>query len=504
MKKALQTIITGFTALVILTVFQTAPTHAATLSVATGNDENTDNSSCSLSEAIENINNQAQTNTDCTAGDGVNDTINIPAGTITLVADLPTLSESATITGAGMGQSVIDGDGQYQAIQMAATENETLSVSDLTVTGFKGIGVSATGANLNIERVETDGANSVEAGSIALAGFGAQNIGAGTNTTVSIDNSYVHDISDAGVSLGIYGIFIYTSNGATLDLSVSNVTLSDIENTAAVTSAGGILAMGGMLSGGDDSTFSANLENITINNVRAVSTAFGVGVANYTGTNDSSSIIRIRNSTIIDINGGNNPNAPTQGSRGIFVGGGGASGVATVSLSIENVLLGNITTAGVPAACGKLYDYTPGFGGSGSFNGSITSTGGNLSSDTTCSPYFTHPKDQNNLTNLSSTLGPLQNNGGTVPTRALLQGSPAIDAGVTVAGLTQDARGSVRPQGLAYDSGAYESPFTQPVAATPATTLANTGQSRMTLAIVTMFLLAASIGTALYLKRRQM
>ena len=89
MKKIIQTFISGFTAFAVVAVLQAIPTHAANFSVAVGNDENIDNTSCSLSEAIENINNQAATNTDCPAGDGINDTISIPAGTITLTADLP-------------------------------------------------------------------------------------------------------------------------------------------------------------------------------------------------------------------------------------------------------------------------------------------------------------------------------------------------------------------------------------------------------------------------------
>ena len=93
MKKTLQTMIIGLSALAVIAVLQTVPAHAASLTVATGTDENTDNASCSLSEAIENINDQAPTNTDCPAGDGANDTINIPAGTITLVGNLVTLTE---------------------------------------------------------------------------------------------------------------------------------------------------------------------------------------------------------------------------------------------------------------------------------------------------------------------------------------------------------------------------------------------------------------------------
>lgn len=79
----------------------------------------------------------------------------------------------------------------------------------------------------------------------------------------------------------------------------------------------------------------------------------------------------------------------------------------------------------------------------------ISSSGGNLSDDNTCSSYFTQPTDQNNVTTLASYLAPLADNGGFVPTMALLQGSPAIDAGVAVEGLATDARQATRPQGTA-------------------------------------------------------
>jgi hypothetical protein len=54
-------------------------------------------------------------------------------------------------------------------------------------------------------------------------------------------------------------------------------------------------------------------------------------------------------------------------------------------------------------------------------------------------------------------LGPLADNGGPTPTMALLPGSPAIDAGVPIAGVTTDQRGVARPQGTAPDIGAFES-----------------------------------------------
>ncbi|NER50270.1 MAG: DUF4347 domain-containing protein, partial [Symploca sp. SIO1A3] len=56
-------------------------------------------------------------------------------------------------------------------------------------------------------------------------------------------------------------------------------------------------------------------------------------------------------------------------------------------------------------------------------------------------------------------LGSLQNNGGSTFTHALLEDSPAIDAGI-FAGIGGDQRGVLRPQGSGFDIGAFEAlPF---------------------------------------------
>ncbi len=62
-------------------------------------------------------------------------------------------------------------------------------------------------------------------------------------------------------------------------------------------------------------------------------------------------------------------------------------------------------------------------------------------------------------------LGPLQDNGGLTPTHALLEGSPAIDAGNNINSLEFDQRGSGFPRvsGGAADIGAFE--FQQPTSA---------------------------------------
>jgi CSLREA domain-containing protein len=75
----------------------------------------------------------------------------------------------------------------------------------------------------------------------------------------------------------------------------------------------------------------------------------------------------------------------------------------------------------------------------------------NLSSDESC--MFADPGSKQNANPL---LGPLANNGGETDTLALLEGSPAIDAGTNAGCPPADQRGVARPQGPACDIGAFE------------------------------------------------
>jgi hypothetical protein len=83
--------------------------------------------------------------------------------------------------------------------------------------------------------------------------------------------------------------------------------------------------------------------------------------------------------------------------------------------------------------------------------GSFQSGGHNLFSDTPAAAL-----DPTDLVNTDPLLGPLADNGGLTLTQALLPGSPAIDAGTAVPGVTTDQRGVPRPQGNASDIGAFE------------------------------------------------
>ncbi|HSA02361.1 MAG TPA: choice-of-anchor Q domain-containing protein [Candidatus Paceibacterota bacterium] len=84
-------------------------------------------------------------------------------------------------------------------------------------------------------------------------------------------------------------------------------------------------------------------------------------------------------------------------------------------------------------------------------HGTLTDLGGNLSSDDSC--HFSSGTSRNSI---DPKLGPLSDNGGDTETMALLADSPAIDKAIAIEALEVDQRDSPRPEGLGYDSGAYE------------------------------------------------
>ena len=199
---------------------------------------------------------------------------------------------------------------------------------------------------------------------------------------------------------GIYG------NGGSL--SITNSTVSG--NSAMV--AGGLRQNDG----------TATIVNSTITGNKA--DQFGGGIVAV------GSVINVRNSTITSNDSGR-------------LGGGILTTIGATVLVKNTIVAGNSIDNCDTAQLG----------------GAIASQGNNLSSDGSC--LFTMPGDRRNV---SPRLGPLQDNGGPTDTRALLAGSPALDAGAITGCPAADQRGVARPQGLRCDIGAFERVNRPPVA----------------------------------------
>jgi hypothetical protein len=93
-------------------------------------------------------------------------------------------------------------------------------------------------------------------------------------------------------------------------------------------------------------------------------------------------------------------------------------------------------------------------------SGTLTSDGYDLIQDVSHASLLHRASAPADLIGISPKVGPLQYNGGTTETQALLPGSPAIDKiprkACHLDTIYTDQRGVIRPQGSACDIGAYE------------------------------------------------
>jgi len=216
---------------------------SATINVTTNApDELGTNSSCSLREAITNINNGADTYADCAATGtyGTADTINLPAGTYTNAiagaaedlnasGDLDILA-SVTITGAGAASTIIDGGGPGIGDRVVHIVTGSITVSIIGVTVQNGYatgsapakyggGIYNNAANLTVTNSILSTNSSVTYG----AGGGIYNLAG----SLSIDNSTITgNTATRGTFAGGNGGGIYNTGGT---VTVTNSTISNNE-----------------------------------------------------------------------------------------------------------------------------------------------------------------------------------------------------------------------------------------------------------------------------------
>lgn len=439
-----------------------ASAHAATISVVAGTDALAENGQCQFSEAMQNINDQAQTNADCAAGDGANDTVQLPAGTITLSASsylennfgfAPSIvgsTKDVKILGQSRSQSIINGASTYGILVGNADSAEFRSFT-FTNAAAQGGGIGVTNVvNTVVDDIE------VTQGTCTFYPLFIGDMVA-TNTSVTLNNIYIHNFSCADLGSGpTFGIVLDNTYGGRMALSATNITVSNIQN---VTAAVGLVAGSNIQSQLSDQNASGEIvgewQNITVSDIDSdqVVGAIGFQQSNFSSDNNVSTHT-IKNVTMRNISSDDGglqiPDGPFVEAAAIGVRGGSfGSGSLVVNVQVQNMVGANSMQNGASRVC-SLFD----FNNTATIN--MTSAGGNVYDDTSCSSVFTQPTDKQNQTALKNYLGTLGSNGGSVPTIPLLPGAVAIDGGVCDNAPSEDARGITRPQGRTCDSGAFE------------------------------------------------
>ncbi len=439
LSKTNKLILAAFTFLTMLT-YSGGRAHAATLDVTGG---------CTLPIAIDSVNAGAN-QSGCTATGasyGTSDTITIPAGTITLAADLPLLTQDVEIKGAGIGSTIIDGDsGQYKGIYVGP--GSTISISDLKIVGFNEYAITArTDESVRIDRVEVDGSDAQFGGSFsALRGVFIINSSSSTRT-VNVSDLYVHDLN--AIANVVAGLLVDQDDGGTTNATLQNITVAGITNNKP-TNGGAIgvfLSVGVWGSSfGSFGTLNTTATNITIDEIHSNSTTAAAFSNNAYSDNGNATVNTTINSVTVTNTDGIHDTFSDVDSAAFYAVsiGVGAGTTASSIINVGNSLMAHNLSDGNSSNC-VTGDFTSLVGGAGTGVTSVGSLGHNMLDDTTCASNFTDPTDYHGVVNIFTTLGDLKDNGGAVPTRALLAGSPAIAAGGQVLGVTTDARGVARP-----------------------------------------------------------
>lgn len=341
-------------------------------------------------------------------------------------------------------------DSQFHGNSASDDGGAVLNGGDLTINTSTFQSNSATGGGA----IDNGSGNLTVNNSLFQANLAVLNGGAIENFIglLTVNNSVFQNntVSAIGVSGGFGGAIYNTQGTVTVDLSrfsdnearsttsgngwggalfnqsgVMTVDHSTLNGNSATTFGGGLFNGGSLTL--QNSTLFANTASVYGGGLANLRVEPGIGVADV-------------NNVTVTLNGANRGGGAFNGSVGVlnvnnstfYVNqtstGGSEFFNATGTLTVRNSIAANQSSN---SAC----------------YGTI-STGGapNLASDTSCA--FSLRADP--------LLGGLQDNGGPTQTRALLPGSPALDAGDDATCLPTDQRGSPRPRGAACDLGSFE------------------------------------------------
>jgi len=338
------------------------------------------------------------------------DTIYIGAGTF--VENLY-LAKNLSFIGAGMNQTILDGNGYVMNQRVITSATYSLSITDLTVqngleiNGGGGGGIKVSDNTLDMLRVKvTNNTSTSTGGGISVWG------GRLTITDSIISNNTVNDYNGAGYG---GGLTVSNSGSTSATSMIRGTTISG--NTAKIC-CGGIHIQGSTNLGLLNTTISGN-------------TAATGGALINTGTAST----LLQNVTIAN----NHINPPASPQYGI---------VNYATIAFTNTIVANNEEFN----CANM------------IGGTWWSYGYNLDSGATCN--FSAGGD---LQNTDPLLDPLADYGGPTPTHALQAGSPAIDSVLGGSVPTEDQRGLPRlmdgnNDGIGYcDMGAFERKSNQTV-----------------------------------------
>jgi filamentous hemagglutinin family protein len=343
--------------------------------------------------------------------------VNLAAGTF---IESLRINKSLALTGAGAGDTIVNANGGGSTVTIPVGN---VTLNGLTITGgntnSNGGGINFTGTGtLNVTNSIISGNT---AGDADLGGGGGIYVDRGT---LSVTNSTIsNNTAPRGGGIRLRG------GAGTANATISNSTISN--NTA--TDGGGIF----------------NRQSLTItNSTISGNTASNNGGGIFTDGDAARDVVNLLNNVTITNNTADSDNSGVGDGGGIFRGTFSFGGITATTVSIRNTIIAgnfdrpNNSTAGTPDVSGTFIDQ-----GNNLIGKSDGSTG-----------FIVSTLVGTNANPIDPRLGPLQNNGSSTQTHALLPGSPALDAGITVTGITTDQRGVSRTgiEDTVPDIGAYE------------------------------------------------
>lgn len=393
----------GFIGFLLLALFlngflNVKPVSAATIVVTTTDDEDVANTQCSLREAIKAANDDSVYN-GCPAGSGA-DTITLSADTYTLTSGnpLPSITTEITINGVSSTATIIEAD-ECNPVQDTCSHLHNIFNIDSGDSYY---------GELTLNNLTVRHGRFV----ISAAYGGAIYNEAAVNISHCL---FIDNLAQKG------GAIQNNFNG---DVDIYYSTFSGNQGSSS-NLAGAIYSAGYMNI--ENSTFSENeagcggaihnAGDLTITNSTLSANVATKSTASHGGGLDNSGTATITNSTF---------------SGNTALNGGGIYTAEYFSLNYTNTIIANSISN---TDCAN--------------DGTIGTNINNLVEDGSCDADLTG----------DPLLGALSDNGGPTQTHALLEGSPAIDAGDLAACPGIDQRGAIRPQGPGCDIGAFELEF---------------------------------------------